>query len=187
MAESGAKVLHARAVEWARKKNIAICARKTDDFARRASGRETRIHAASAQLTRAVVADGRLALLRCPLQDARSLLAACSELELPIRDAVQSESLFCVVLPLSLVPSPDAALEALRARLGDLRIDRDVGMLSSVGVGVGSDAGHVSAFLRLLPVVPRLVVTTPLRLTAVLDSSALSDAEQALHSELVAA
>jgi aspartate kinase len=187
MAESGAKVLHARAVEWARRKNIAICARKTDDFARQASGRETRIHAASAQITRAVVADGKLALLRCPLQAARSLLTACSELELPIRDAVQSESLFCVVLPLSLVPSPDAALEALRARVGDLRIERDVGMLSSVGVGVGSDAGQVGAFLRLLPVVPRLVVTTPLRLTAVLDSSALSDAEQALHSELVAA
>src|SRR6187402_534541 len=44
MAESGAKVLHARAVEWAKRQNIVILARKTHDFAEHGQGRETRVH-----------------------------------------------------------------------------------------------------------------------------------------------
>src|SRR5688572_4561277 len=41
MAESGAKVLCAQAVEWARRHKIAIHARRTADFATRGDGRET--------------------------------------------------------------------------------------------------------------------------------------------------
>src|SRR4030095_13931026 len=55
MAECGAKVLHARAVEWAKHQNIAIHARKTEDFALRATGRETRVSAQQTTSARAIV------------------------------------------------------------------------------------------------------------------------------------
>src|SRR6185436_14051732 len=109
MAESGAKVLHARAVEWAKQQNIAILARKTEDYALRGQGRETRVHEKAAASPRAIVVDRRVAWLRCPVGQATALLLACSEAELTLRDSVLG-ACFCVTLPLTGVPSPDAAL-----------------------------------------------------------------------------
>jgi aspartate kinase len=187
MAESGAKVLHARAVEWAKRQNIAILARKTEDFALRGSGRETRVHERSSEHARAIVVDRKLALLRCAVAEASSLLAACDELELSLRDSVYCGDTFNLLLPLSGVPSPDATLAALTLRVPGLEVTRGVGSVSSVGVGSGADAAAVTDFLGRLGSRPLLLVASPLRVTALLAEAELAAAEQALHAGLARA
>ncbi len=183
MAESGAKVLHARAVEWAKRQNIAILARKTEDFALRAEGRETRVHEAAGAEARAVVVDRRLALLSCPARTVTQLLAALGEAELLLRDGAYVDGALRATLPLSAVPSPEATLSALAARIPSLEVTTGVGSVSLVGVGAGADPGELARFLAALER-PLLMFTTPLRATAVLPVDALSAAEAGLHAQL---
>ncbi len=184
MAESGAKVLHARAVEWAKRQNIAILARKTEDYALRGEGRQTRVHDQASSKARAIVVDRRVALLRCPIGHAKALLGACSEAELSLRDGVHYDNAFSVTLPLSGVPSADATLGALSARITGLEITRGVGTVSSVGVGAGAEGAQLAEFLGDLGAPPLLVVSSPLRVTALLPEAALTAAEAALHARL---
>ena len=184
MAESGAKVLHARAVEWAKQQKIAIHARKTDDFALNGTGKQTRVHEHAGESARAIVVDRKVALLRCPVSQASTLLAACTDAELTLRDSVFQGDYYSAILPLSVVPSPDATLSALKARVTSLEVTRSVGPVSSVGVGVGGDGARIAEFLSALGAAPLLLVGSPLRLTAVLPEATLSAAEQALHARL---
>ena len=184
MAECGAKVLHARAVEWARQKNIAIHARKTEDYALAGRGRETKVHAAAPGTARAVVADRRVALLRCPAIQARALLDACARAELALRDCVLDGAALTLTLPLSGVPSPEATLAALTVSTPGLELTRGVASVSLVGVGTGSEAEQLTRFLADLGVTPLHVCSSPLRISAVLPEMALSAAERALHARL---
>jgi aspartate kinase len=184
MAESGAKVLHARAVEWAKRQNIAIFARKTADYALRGEGRQTRVHEQAAGNPRAIVVDRQVALLRCPSNQAKALLGACGEAELSLRDSVQYDSAFSVTLPLSGVPSADATLGALSARVSGLEITRGVGTVSSVGVGVGAEGPQLAELMSELGAPPLLLLASPLRVTALLPQAALAAAEAALHARL---
>jgi aspartate kinase len=186
MAESGAKVLHARAVEWAKRQNIAIVARKTEDFASTGGGRETRVHDAPRAGARAVVVDRKVALLRCPANHGQSLLAACSEAELSLRDSVLVGSALTVILPLTGVPSVEATLSSLAARVPGLEVNRGVGSVSLVGVGVGAEAKELSAFVAELGAPALALIGSPLRISAVLDEAAVAGAELALHARFVA-
>ena len=87
-------------------------------------------------------------------------------------------------MPLSAVPSPDATLNALEARVTSLEVTRGVGTVSSVGVGVGGDGARIARFLSALGAAPLLLVGSPLRLSAVLPEGALAGAEQALHAQI---
>ena len=184
MAECGAKVLHARAVEWAKQQKIAIYARKTDDYALHGKGPQTRVHERAAENARAIVVDRKMALLRCSRSQIRPLLAACSDAELTLRDSLFQDDTFRATLPLSTVPGADATLLALTTRVSGLEVTRDVGTVSSVGVGVGGDAARVAEFLDALGVPPLLLVASPLRISALLPEAALARAEQALHAQL---
>jgi aspartate kinase len=184
MAESGAKVLHARAVEWAKRQNIALYARKTADYSERGQGNETRVHAAASPEARAVVVDRRLALVRCPSRTLPELLAAAGEMDLPLRDGVYADGALRATLPLSVIPSPDAALAELSARVPGLELTRGVGSVSLVGVGVGAEPARLAAFLRALGERPLLMFTNPLRISALLPEDALGAAELALHAQL---
>jgi len=184
MAESGAKVLHARAVEWAKSKNISILARKTEDYALRGDGRETRVQQQASSSARAIVVDRKVALLRCPISQAKALLEACSAAELSLRDSVLSEQSLSATLPLAGVPSADAVLTALGAAVVGLEITRGVGTVSRVGVGVGAEGADLVRFLSDLGAPSRFVVASPLRVTALLPEAALATAEAALHAHL---
>jgi aspartate kinase len=184
MAECGAKVLHARAVEWAKQQKIAIYARKTADYARHGAGPQTRVHDGAGESARAIVVDPKVALLRCPQSQMHALLAACSAAELTLRDSVFQDDTFRATLALSAVPGADATLSALEARVSGLEVTRNVGTVSSVGVGVGGDAARVAEFLNALGVPPLLSIASPLRMTALLPEAALARAEQALHARL---
>jgi aspartate kinase len=184
MAECGAKVLHARAVEWAKHQKIAIYARKTDDYALRGAGRQTRVHETAAESARAIVVDRNVALLRCPHRQMDALLAACSAAELTLRDSSFQDDTFRATLPLSAVPGADATLSALEARVSGLQVTRDLGTVSSVGVGVGGDPARLAELVNALGVPPLLLIASPLRISALLPEAALARAEQALHARL---
>jgi aspartate kinase len=184
MAESGAKVLHARAVEWAKQQNIAIVARKTEDYATRGEGRETRVHATGSSGARAVVVDRHLALLRCPASSLPQLCGAADEAELSLRDGVYVDGALRATLALSAVPSPEATLTALASRVPGLEVTTGVGSLSLVGVGAGADPVELLRFTGAIGERPLLTFTSPLRATAVLRLADLDAAETALHAQL---
>jgi aspartate kinase len=186
MAESGAQVLHARAVEWAKRQNIAILARKTQDFASRGTGLETRVHGVPHLGACAVVTDRQVALLRCPASCAPDLFAACAQAELPLRDSLLVGSTLTVSLPLVGVPSSEATLAGLAARLPGLEVVRGVGSVSVVGVGVGAEGRQIADFIACLGASALALVSNPLRITALVSEDALSTAERALHARFAA-
>ncbi|MDF3067530.1 MAG: aspartate kinase [Polyangiaceae bacterium] len=184
MAESGAKVLHARAVEWAKRQNIAILARKTEDYATRGEGLQTRVHASSGTQARAVVVDRHLALLSCPARALASLFAAAEASELLLRDGVYVDGALRATLALSAVPSAAATLRSLAERVPGLEITTGVGSVSWVGVGAGAEPLELARFAQSVGERPLLTFTSPLRATAILPQSELGAAEAALHAQL---
>jgi aspartate kinase len=188
MAECGAKVLNARAVEWARQNRVVIRARRTADFAAGTAGRETRVVAEleSALRPRAVVGDRRLVFLRTSAAAAKPLLAAAAAAELTLRDlGVEGGRL---VASVSLLNCPDfeCARERLRAAVPDrLEIVEALAQVSVLGVGIGADPAAVAAALGSLPEPPLAFASTPLRVSALIPESALLDAERAWHAEFV--
>jgi aspartate kinase len=183
MAESGAQVLHARAVEWAKRQNIALFARKTGDFAERGEGKETRVHG-GASAARAVVVDPRLALLRCPAASLRALFEATQRADLSLRDGVYVDGALRATLPLSAVPSPPSTLAALAHEVPGLEITTGVGSVSVIGVGAGAEPLELSRFMSAVGERPLLTFSSPLRATALLPLDALGPAEAALHAQL---
>jgi aspartate kinase len=179
MAESGAKVLNARAVEWAKRQNIAIYARKTEDLGH---GRETRVQARGNPEARAIVVDKRVALLRVPAAQAAQLLACCAEGELELRDSAFSDGSFCAVLPLTALPSPEAALTRLRETVAGLEISQGLVSVSLVGVGVGAEPRELAMFLEDLGTKPPLLLASPLRVSALVPEASAAAAERALHA-----
>ncbi|RYZ02203.1 MAG: aspartate kinase [Myxococcales bacterium] len=184
MAESGAKVLHARAVEWAKQQNIAILARRTEDYAARGEGRETRVHASGGAAARAVVVDRNVALLRCPASALPQLFAAAEQADLALRDGVYVDGALRATLGLSAVPSPPTTLAALSSRVPGLEVTLGVGSVSLVGVGAGAEPRELARFWGALGERPLLVFSSPLRVTAVLLQAELAAAEAALHAQL---
>jgi hypothetical protein len=134
-----------------------------------------------------VVVDRKVALLRCPASHAASLFGACTQAELELRDSVLVGHALTVTLPLGGVPSVDAALAGLTARVPGLEVTRAVGSLSLVGVGVGAEGNQIAAFMACLGAPALALVVSPLRVSAVLADGALADAERALHARFVAA
>ena len=186
MAESGAKVLNAQAVEWARRTGIAILARRTADFTDGGSGLETRIaHHAAAARPFTVVGDKRVAWLSARA-NAEQVLEAAADTDLPLRDALVSDGR--LTASVSLLNEPDLA--PFRARVTtpvDLGVTLETGLaeVSLVGVGVGSDASMLLRARHALPCEPLGLTSAPLRLSAVIPQAALADAERAWHAAFV--
>jgi aspartate kinase len=188
MAEAGAKVLSARAVEWAKRSGVVIAARRTEDFAEGASGRETRIaEAGGSSSLRAVVGDRKLALVRTP-RGALALLAAAAEANLPLRDlTLEGDGLTASV---TLLNAPDLVKfreSAAAAGAGPLTLDDGIGQVSLVGIGVGNEPRTVVDARRALPEAPLWFTTSPLRISAFVREAAVPDAERAWHRAFVSA
>ncbi|HEY3495106.1 MAG TPA: aspartate kinase [Polyangiaceae bacterium] len=189
MAECGAKVLNARAVEWARRHRITIAARRTDDFACGERGRETLVSAEleSSLRPRAIVGERGLALLRAPARSARELLSAAAAAELTLRDLTLEGGRLCASLALVSCPDFGRARARLAAAAPDgLELLEGLAQVSVVGVGVGSDPGIACEAFVSLPEAPLAFSTTPLRASAVLPDEALLAAERAWHAAFAA-
>jgi aspartate kinase len=187
MAESGAKVLHAKAVEFAKERGITILARKTADFALRGAGRETAVHPQAREGAAAVVTDRHVAWLSAPLARAAALLDACREAELCVRDTVLSREHAELTVPLSTVPGGRAILAELKSKIPELELRCDVGSVSVAGVGVGAEPRQLAEFMGALEGAPLLVNASPLRITAVMPEPALEASARRLHARFCAA
>jgi aspartate kinase len=187
MAESGAKVVCAQAVEWARRKGITIVARSTFEV-----GRETVIRAPNEGApiaARGVSAETKLAMATWTDLAPGDVIAALAKAGLTYKDLLISGNTGSVLLPLLNVPSPDKALGIFQNMVGAVKLSSDVASVSVVGDGLAGNAEPLQRFVGALgrADVPVLgVVAGPLRLTAVVPVEKLADAQRAVHAELVA-
>ena len=190
MAECGAKVVCAQAVEWARRAGIAIYARATFDPI--GGGKETVVRklAPSQTLTaRAVVGEGNIVLGRVESAAALDdLLRASEETKLSFKDLQIGERGGTFLLPLLNVPDWQAAKRTLLAAVPSLSLVEDVAAVSVVGDGFAATQEPLARFLAALrasEAKPLLTIATPLRMTAVVAASKNNDAQRALHERFV--
>ncbi len=180
MAEAGAKVLHAGAVEHARKAGVAIHARATFQ-----PGRETRVHAdaSPSDVPRAVV--GQPGVVRVTVRgDETALLRAMDVAHkggVGAREVERGPSGGSFLLPTQ--HAPDWA--GTRARLADegVEIEEGLGLVSVVGTAVQRDPERVREAVSALG--PLRVVATPLRMSGLVREEALDVAVRSLHRDLI--
>ena len=186
MAEAGAKVICAQAVEWARKKGIAIHARATFD-----DRRETVIRPATAHdrpVARAIVNEPKVLLVQA---DATlpAAAAALTEAGLPFKDLSWSGRRVSFVVPLLNVPSPENAVGALERSIGPTTtIHRGGSLVSVVGDGLSARADALVRFSEALTSAgaePSFIAAGPLRLSAIIEASKSDDAQRAVHRAFV--
>lgn len=182
MAECGAKVVCAQAVEWARRQGIAIYARSTFDAP--GEGRQTVIRSGAPgekTTARAVVCEPRILAVRST-QGLSRALAALSSAAVSFKDLDVSGDEVRAIVPLLNVPDAAAAVATLRAAAFEV-LD-GVSLLSVVGDGFGSGTEPLQRFMAALldaEASPSRVIAGPLRLGAVVATSHGEAAQRALH------
>ncbi len=187
MAESGAKVLNAQAVEWARAHDVVIHARKTGDTDGPGGGpaRETLVRASGAR-TRTIVVQKNLALVRARAAAATPLLQVASECGLPLRDLSIAGKDVIACAPLTNVPDwPSIRRSIEAAQIDGLVIGDGLASVSVVGVEVGTSARNVHLALDSLPGLPIWMTTSPLRISCLTLPDAADAAEGAWHELFV--
>jgi aspartate kinase len=193
MAECGAKVVCAQAVEWARRAGIAIYARSTFDPMDGSGVKETVIRKyepGQAPRARAVVSEGNVTLAKAR-ESLRldEILRAASTAGIAFKDLIVGEGGGAFVIPLLNVPDWQGTKRQLAAALPALEIVEGVAVVSVVGDGLAATADPLARFvaaLRGAGIDPSLVVAGPLRLSAAIAAASANPAQQALHREFVA-
>jgi len=195
MAEAGAKVLNAQAVEWARRAKITLHARKTaDDWTGKgARPRETVATedlaggAAHPNHVRAVVGMDRLVLLSASASSLPALARRAAEIELPLADvAVEGGNLHATV-PLLNVPDWEGRRARLLEGLGfAVELTPGFALVSVVGDGLTTNGEALAVFVEALGDIPvRRLTGGPLRVGALIPAAHLLTAQQRLHAAFV--
>jgi aspartate kinase len=185
MAECGAKVLNAQAVEWARRNKVALFARRTGDSLASDGWKETRVSSDASASQRAVVVARSVVIVRTARASAKRLFAILSEHGVALGDLCISEEKAVCWAPLVNVPSWGEVKRALEAGgLDELAIDEGHGALSLCGVEIGSQPELVTRALGLLTTPPCETFSHPLRLTCLLPVDALENAAMVWHGSL---
>jgi aspartate kinase len=188
MAEAGAKVLNAQAVEWARRAKIAIYARKTADDVGPSGHpeKQTVAHEAPEGRVRAVVGQGSVVFATVGTRDFEEFVAAARAISLPYLDAcVTGDDASCAI-PLLNVPDWDACKSTLEERLGSrLALRSGCAVVSLVGHGLHAELGRFLGTVRASGATPRAVFAGPLRLAATIDAEHLDTAQRAVHAAFV--
>jgi aspartate kinase len=192
LAESGARVLNAQAVEFAKEKGIALYARATQG----GTG-ETVVRKSPPRMPGRVVGiaseTGMVAVTCAGGEDVlRGLVALLAERAVPARQLLftaPGAAQTSMVVPLENVHDLPALRGAFRARLGDAVSWREgLGAVSAIGAGIN---GTFDAMRRVLGVMaasatPVLgVSTSSFRISVLLEEAAVPEAVRRLHSELV--
>jgi len=193
MAECGAKVVCAQAVEWARRAGISIYARSTfDAIADRAKETVIRKFTPGERLTaRAVVAESNVVLARLDAgAELCAVLRVAEEARISFKDVSVGPRGGAMLVPLLNVPDWAGAKKQLAAALPALELFEGVAVASVVGDGFAATPEPLTRFLGALRgagIVPLQVTATPLRLGAVIEGGQAGDAQRALHAAFVAA
>jgi aspartate kinase len=184
LAQAGARVLNAQAVEFARESGIAIHARSTFGGAE-----ETVVRGGTFPERVAGVATQReLALVELPAGALHEVLGRLEERGATAGEIASPGGRAGLVIALENVHDWPLLREALSALPGVSVADEGLGALSVVGTGLS--AGHrvlreVTAVLLGLGAPPRAVFTSALRVTAYARTAVLADAARELHRRLV--
>ena len=196
MAEAGAKVLNAQAVEWARRAKITLHARKTaDDWSTGgARPRETvatehdeSIAPGRANHVRAIVGMDRLVVISGPATALPVLARRAADIELPLADVALEGARMHATVPLLNVPD----WEGRRARLLDglgvsLELQAGFALVSVVGDGLTTNGDGLALVLEALGDIPVHRLTGgPLRIGALIPAEHLASAQQRLHRVFV--
>ncbi|MBS2014380.1 MAG: aspartate kinase [Deltaproteobacteria bacterium] len=195
MAESGAKVLNAQAVEWARRQKIAIHARRTSDPV--GGGLETIARESDENRNvRAVVGQAGVVLARLPATRLGTFLDAAQAEEVALGDVVVADDVALAHVPLLNVPDWErcsASLQKACASGGDARgagleLLGKHGVVSVVGYGLTGGSAALGRFVAALAkegIATACTSASPLRISATIDEAKLADAQRVLHDALV--
>ncbi len=198
MAEAGAKVLNAQAVEWARRSKIVIHARRTSDPL--VGGRETVARpptvddeiARSAdenRNVRAIVGMDNVMFARIAHASLPLFLTTAAVEELPVGDVVATGDDALVHLPLINVPDWQRCARALDLALGGAATFLGKrALVSVVGYGLTGASGALSRALEALArieIAPQCLSAGPLRISVTIDEPQLAAAQRALHAAFV--
>jgi aspartate kinase len=189
MAEAGAKVLNAQAVEWARRAKIAIHARKTADpvdaagkIAKETVARE----ASAASRVRAVVGMGSVVTARFEGRHAAAFFGSAARRGVPVIDGIATGGDASAAIPLLNLPDWTDKKRQLAADLGtDVSFVERQAVVSVVGQGLDGQAARVLEVLGAHDVAVRALSAGPLRIAATIDAEQLDAAQRALHAAFV--
>ena len=184
----GARVLHADAVEFARRSGISLFARATAS-----EGGGTRIDAVGARGPERIAAavTGQKRLVRVRGEDDAALdrvLAIAAEATLPLSRVASSGASFDLWFPLDDVPD----WSAVRARLAELAgvsVESGLGGVSVVGTGIGQSPALIVRARRVAAELGvRLLATGtgPLRISLYVGESDVDPLTRALHAAFCA-
>jgi aspartate kinase len=185
MAESGAKVVNAQAVEWARRNKIAIYARKTSDPIE--GGKETIARVEDeGRNVRAIVGAANVMLAKMDASTLPSFLTTCAQHEITLGDVTSAGDVVMAHVPLLNVPDWDRCERSFK----NVTWEGSHSVVSVVGHGLTGSSGALAralATLKELDVTPRAIVASPLRisLTIAARNDDLAKAQRALHAVFV--
>ncbi len=192
MAEAGAKVLNAEAVEFAKKAGIRIYARQTSG-----SDRETIVGdvARSEGGVRAVVSEKAIARVRVRGngKSLRAVLTAAREAQIPVKELSAlsgprgGDARASFVVGLQNVPDWSRGRAMLTA-VSDVEIDEGLGTLSLVGEGLHRDPETLALAIETcdgIGAAPVGIATTAFRISLLVPQGKLEDAVRACHARFV--
>jgi aspartate kinase len=187
MAVAGARVLNVHAVRTAREHGLCVLARRTADFVRSGSGRQTRV-VAGARSGSAIVVDASIALLYGPAEARATLGEAARNAELVPRELTAGAALplsateehLLAAIPLGGVPDAQGALETLKSAAPNLRVVTGYGELSAIG-DVAAHPELCRAAVSALPVAPLCAWETPRRSSAIVPLEQMAESERIWH------
>ncbi|MFI5299395.1 MAG: aspartate kinase [Polyangiales bacterium] len=188
-AETGAKVLNAQAVEWAKRAGIEIHARHTGQSYSGAvpspGSKQTIVSAASAG---AALVSAERGLVRAHLEGATlsEFLAACADADVMPRDLSFDGARATAIFSLLNAPDWARSRRALADRIGTkLRLEEGLACATAIGDGLTSSTGalRASRLATLLDTLPtKGACVAPLRVSLLVDEAALDATTRALHA-----
>jgi aspartate kinase len=191
LAEAGARVLNAQAVEFAKERGIAIYARATaggDEetvvrrFPPRAPGRVAGVASERGLVTLGLAGEAASAL--------PALLQALDERRAGGKQLRAEPGGASLVLSLENLPDYPALRDDLRRRFPQVAVREGVGAVSAVGTGINASHHNVRACLdviRGLDLPLRGLSTSSFRISVLIDESGVDAAVRALHRALLEA
>lgn len=198
MAEAGARVLNAQAVEFAKEKNIAIYARATaqtppvtaDD---RLDGTVVRKFAPRRPgSVAAVVSERDVLVLQANAVPTVALLewmethGICGKQLHATSFHAEGDTLNIVLSRENLHEEPAALQRGLQGVGGGVLLFDEFGAVSAIGAGINASYRHVltgTACLRDAGIVPRALATSSFRITWLVPRAQLNEAVRALHGQ----
>jgi aspartate kinase len=187
MAEAGAKVMNAQAVEWARRGNIVLRARKTGDPV--GGGRETVcLESREPKYVRAVVGLHPVVHARMPASALRALAELAAALEVPLFDVASSGDAATCSIPLANVPDWGRCRARLEEGARGVALEGEQAVVSVVGDGLTTGTDALPRFLGVLDdlgIRPRALHAGPLRISATIDAAGMVATQRSLHAAFV--